>query len=192
MSLEFSQSITPFHLNVVKTDFTSHQVIYASQLYGTFFAIAARLNKDSTGNKLASMDLTLVNYKGLYNIGMLDETRTSFDSNGNTPKLTVHLSAFAGTHGNGKSIPVDCNHIPLSTLTKMEVNRQLHSFYSGGSPISKHLEDNCFDSEFYERDGSAIRAKTRMDDLLDAHFLTSYKPDSSSSGVCKNASINFV
>ncbi|NKI33153.1 hypothetical protein [Croceivirga thetidis] len=187
MSLEILKDVTPFKLNLNKSDSTNHQVIYASQLYGTFFAVSAKL--EFNGSLLKSMKLTLVNYKGLYNLGLLDATRTSFELDGGKAKLTLHLSAFYGVHGNGKELTVDCEDADLTNIVEMDVNRQLHSFYQSGDPLTQHLFNHCLDSEFYERDGAAISPRERMDTKIEEIVHDDPHMETAASGVCKITSL---
>lgn len=190
MEYEILKDVTPFTLTLKKDDTTRHQVIYASQLYGTFFAVAAKL-KIETGI-LSEIDLTLVNYKGLYNIGLLDLTKPSFDVdiNGHAT-LKLHLSAMTGTHGNGKSVSVDGKNTPISKLSSMTVSRKLHPF-GDNAEITDHLFDNFFDSEFYERDGAAILKKEHMDDMKQKTDDSFMGIESSKTGKCMKSTVIFI
>ena len=183
MSLKSAPIITPFYLMGDKNDFSTHQIIYASQLYGTFFAVAAKLNKHKTKGQLTTMDLTLVNYKGLLNIGLLKETEFKYDATTKSATLTLHLSAFKGVHGNGKALQIGCENTPLGPLVSMQVTRDLKTFMKH-TDMTKHLLDDCFDEEFYERDGAKMRKKTRMDDSVGIQG----GPNS----VCKTSFVKFV
>lgn len=185
MSILTLSNNNPFYLKMDKSDFNTHQIIYASQLYGTFFAVAAKLIKNPKNeDELSSMELSLVNYKGLLNIGMLDETMSSFQPNDNSYLLTLHLGALQkGKHGPGNIMKVDCKNTAISSLKSMVVTRELHSFMNHKDP-ENHLLDDVFDDEFFERDGVVIRKRDRLDDKI--------TPFAGPKTVCKNTSIKFV
>ncbi len=185
MSILTLSNNTPFYLKVDKSDFSTHQIIYASELYGTFFSVAAKLleNPDKKG-ELSSMELYLVNYKGILNIGMLELTKTSFVIDKKGAILTLHLGALQnGTHGPGNSITVDCKNIPISSLKSMVVTRELHSFMNHQDP-KNHLNDDVFDEEFFERDGVVIIKRDRLDDKISTAM--------GATTVCRDTSVKFV
>ncbi|APQ18029.1 hypothetical protein [Maribacter hydrothermalis] len=142
------------------------QLVYASQLYGTFFAVSACLKLSQDGKYLNSMTLSLINYKGLLNIGMLDETKTSwkFEAKTGMGSIVLFLKAMEGSHGHSKSIEVDCKNVELKNFKNLLVSRKLRPF--GEHPTSKtaHLNESCFDEEFYDRDGAVIGESERLDD----------------------------
>jgi len=189
MALEILTKISPFALHVVKKS----TKIYASQLYETFFAVGAKLNLENGDTELASMDLTLVNYKGLYNLGMSDLTKISFSSDGKLARLKLHLSAFTGIHGNDKVLKLNFSNKDLSKLETMNVTRKLHSFSNhSNADMTNHLYDNCFDNEFYERDGAAIVERVRMDDKIEEYNKNKVGPKADVGGVCRTSTIVFV
>lgn len=145
--------------NINRNDPITNQLIYCSQLYGTFFAVSARLNVKA--GFLKSMTLTLINFKGLYNIGMLKETKRSFVPEGNGAKLTLYLKANAGRFGRDRQLKIRCN-LPIDNLEGLVVTRVLKPISS--SSTKQHLEEGLFDSEFYERDGYKINNLNRLDD----------------------------
>ncbi|WP_423999463.1 hypothetical protein [Maribacter sp. IgM3_T14_3] len=149
--------------NIDKNDPNSNQLIYCSQLYGTFFAVSGRLNIED--GMLNSITLYLLNYKGLYNIGMLKETKTSFKPEGNGVTLTLHLKANSGRHGKDRPLKVKCNNISIEGLKGLTVNRELHRMSRVNN--NEHLQEGLFDSEFYQRDGSKIKDMDRLDDEKD-------------------------
>jgi len=195
MEYEKHKNITPITLSIDRKEEKRNQLIYASQLYGTFFAVSAQLQINKEG-KLTGMKLALINYKGLFNLGILDLTsKFKIDSAGKA-SLKLHLSAFRGTHGNGKSISVNCEPFLVKNLSELEVTRELHSFaeYQDGV-LGEHLDDRCFDNEFYERDGAAIYRRDRMDDgtaKIVAKDVGKHTPDSNKTGECMTSNCQFV
>lgn len=146
-------------LSVKKMDEEENQLIYCSQLYGTFFAVSAKLKLTANKKNLESMDISLINYKGLYNIGILDITRTSWKYNNGKAELVLHLRANYGLHGFGRNLTIDCKNTPLIDLEQLTVSRHLHRIFPKPHPhghIKDHLYEDFFDNEFYRRDGYAI------------------------------------
>lgn len=142
--------------NLRKDDPSTNQLIYCSQLYGTFFCVGAKLNVKK--NKLLNMELRLLNFKGLYNIGILDQTKFSFEKHGEDYLLTLHLKANSQTHGNNKPVMVDCKEVDISNNPSLFVTRFLHPLYEG----DEQLEQGLFDSEFYVRDGAYVNTNDMM------------------------------
>lgn len=190
MSLQFAANISPMVVNVQKKETPKDfQLIYASQLYGTFFAVGAKLVIKN--EHLIGFELCLINYKGLYNLGMASLTKVSFSKDLATAELTLHLSAFSGTHGHGNSLKINFDPVALASLKKMTVSRKIHSFNNHNN-ITSHLQDHCFDSEFYERDGAAIRPRNILDDALDQDPNGNSTDKVSPDGVCRTTKVNFT
>lgn len=149
--------------NIDKSNTKTNQLVYCSQLYGTFFAVGAKLKVKK--GKLKSMRLTLINFKGLYNIGMLNKTRNAFEFDGGKATITLYLKANAGKHGTkkGKQIEVDCDNVPLKDIKSLDVTRELQRMSL--KTYQEHLDEGFFDSEFYQRDGSLILDLSRLDDV---------------------------
>jgi hypothetical protein len=152
--------------NINLGDPTAHQFIYASQLYQTFFAVSATMTIEDNDKKepcLKRMRLSLINFKGHLNLGLLEGTKSSWYCNPNTKgaMLTLHLQPTKGEHGPiaGKYMDVDCKMTPLSHLKYFIVNRNLKR-YSDKTGLEM-LTEGVFDNEFYKRDGlRCIKAST--------------------------------
>ena len=170
-------------LNANLTNSSGHQLIYASQLYGTFFGVAARFIVE--GKMLKEMELSLINYKGIYNLGLIQKTEDSWAcDNGIDGKLCLHIRATGGLHGHlpNQSMTVKCE-TKLEKLQKMMVSRELYPIYDNiPSDYETHLHQPMFDSEFYERDGIAIRKRERLDTSIGIN----------TSGKCKNSLVYFL
>jgi len=149
--------------NINKTDSKSNQLVYCSQLYGTFFAVGAKLIIKN--GLLKKMKLTLINFKGLYNIGMLKKTKNTFEFDGKNATLTLLLKANGGRHGTkkGKQIVVNCRNTPIDKLNKLNVTRELKKISK--TEMDDHLDEGIFDSEFYQRDGSLVLELRRLDNV---------------------------
>ncbi|CAG2534724.1 MULTISPECIES: hypothetical protein [Maribacter] len=160
-----------------------YQLVYASQLYGTFFAVGAKFNV--LNDQLKSMELAIINYKGNYNLGLLPQTKDTWNcDNKIDANLCLHLKANGGLHGHkpNQSIVVECN-TDISSLKKMIVGRSLSPIYEDvPTNYEEHLHQPLFDSEFYERDGIAIRKRERLDNSLGPQTI----------GKCQNSFVYFV
>ncbi|MEA1785966.1 hypothetical protein U1E44_07685 [Arenibacter sp. GZD96] len=111
------------------------------------------------------MELDLINYKGLFNLGILaEETKAAWcepDSKGQA-LLTLHLKAANGLHSFKKdsTLIINCKKTPIDQLNEMIVSRELHPIYEmDQANYEEILRANLFDSEFYERDGVAVLKK---------------------------------
>lgn len=130
------------------------QLIYSSQLYGTFFSIYAKINLDNgkTDEKsyhLNSIDLKIVNYKGLINLGMV---RARFKKRRNGGEILIDVQGLGGE----PQINVECNHVeaPFSKTRKSylyveRTARPMHGDFGNGVV----LNNGVFDEEFYFREG---------------------------------------
>lgn len=195
MGYERNPNFTPITLSIQKSNKNDHQLIYASQLYGTFFAVSGKLNINETNGikHLIGIELTLTNYKGLFNIGILPQTKElEINTTGNAT-LVLHLSALRGNHGSSNRVTVTCEPFKIDDLKDINVSRELHAFadYQNGN-LTDHLKDDEFDSEFYERDGSAIYRKQRMDIVSQGQPTNIVGPRVSPTGQCKDTFSKFI
>lgn len=170
-------------LTVDLSDSSRFQLIYASQLYETFFGVAAKFN--IANDRLDTMELAIVNYKGHYNLGLLPETKNTWNcKDGINANFCLHLKANGGLHGHrpNQSMTVKCD-TPVKSLKNMVVGRLLSPIYDNvPSNYEEHLHQPLFDSEFYERDGIAIRERDRLDNTIAPQTI----------GKCQNAKVYFV
>ncbi len=142
-----------------------YQLIYTSQVYGTFFGIYAYFNINET--TLDSIRFKLINYKGIINIGIEDITHQINESNKTIEfNITIkgvsehqdfpHLSNNSSAGSGGYSI-----NVPLANIRNyyLEINRKIIPL---GAP-GKDTVNNVFDSEFYYRDGDRKPYQFRTD-----------------------------
>lgn len=165
MIVEKSEKLTTLMVNLNKNDKDSHQLVYASQLYGTFFAVGARLSID--GNNLTGIELALNNYKGLYNVGLMSSTRTTWRIDERTGVIVLHLKVDNGQNNEEltRSVTMELpSAISFDNLDALYITRVLHPM-SNASAVH-HLDENIFDSEFYTRNGAYISAIHRLDNYL--------------------------
>lgn len=136
------------------------QFVYTSQLYGTFFAVYAKVNADSSKKHIDKIALKIVNYKGPINIvihsAMYDSQRTNYSIqdpiDGHTKNIKIisislWLTGLIGHSETQKPVEVSCDL--GEEITFLEINRKL-------LPLSQHCNsvvDGVFDTEFYYRDG---------------------------------------
>jgi hypothetical protein len=157
-------------INVCKNQTKKHQFLYASQLYGTFFAVFGKLEiKES---KLCAIHLRLVNYKGNVRLGMEHATSKSWKKHAKGHKIKLYLKANDPTTVKGfdQDLKIDCNiDSDLSQLKSLVIQRELSPMYPEIT-IEEQLNQEVFDSEFYVKDGLFIVAKPNLDNLMDSYF----------------------
>ena len=125
-----------------------YQSIYSTQIYGTFFAIYAKFTLSDTDKDyytLEKIDLVLVNYKGLINIG-LTECEYKYNEDSKSAILKVEVRAL---HKN-KKLEVDCGNKKFKRdgTSVLDVDRRVLPMKGG-----KTMENEVFDEEFYYREG---------------------------------------
>ncbi|WP_420400614.1 hypothetical protein [Flagellimonas sp.] len=147
-------------------DHPVHHFIYGSQLYGTVFAIYGKFNiePEADGNKciVLSIELKLINYKGLINIGftkrkpILHRDRKSiFFGVQGASKITTQTICFRDPLVVG-SAPYDLIFkrllYPLKGFKFSLRERLCHGNIE--KPLGKPIpHKKYFDSEFYYRNG---------------------------------------
>lgn len=183
--------------NINTKDTTNKQVIYASQLYGTFFSVSAilKIREETTGEKyLDSVDLYLLNYKGNLNIGILrQETIDDFECDGVDMKITLHLKANINSHGlhPSKCTSIPCANFKVDDLETLLTTRELHRMNDNIADVYQNLEHGVFDSEYFRRDGIAIENQADVDDVKGIGNLAPYV-DINTSGRCKDTFSKFI
>ncbi|MET1260228.1 hypothetical protein ABV409_12845 [Flagellimonas sp. DF-77] len=167
--LKTNANFEPLYLNLdVTKKVDAYQIIYASQLYGTFFAIGARFELNDDCSEIEGIELTLNNYRGLYNIGMHYNTANNWETKGDIGVLKLQLMAYNGTDNDDlvKKLTMNLSeNIPLSDIKGIFTTRDLISF-TKADPIEDHLDEPTFDSEYFERNGRYIKRKKRLDSVL--------------------------
>lgn len=153
-------------LNLRLEDANRYQLVYASQLYGTFFSVFAKLTiKNDT---LKTIQLSLVNYKGQVNLGLLPDTSGTWGPGEEGLEFTLHLKGNAGKHqyNDKEEIIVDCKNTPISDLDDgLVVRRLLLPMYEQSADLTKQLSKGIFDTEFFQRDGAFVTNRYHLDDL---------------------------
>jgi hypothetical protein len=151
----------------IQIDSNENQLIYASQLYGTLFAVSGKFTLSPDKQKLKAIEFKLINYKGTLNLGLLSITRSDLIPDVTVEgrfNLTLQLKAMHGVHGHNKSLSLNDLDIDTNSFKQLLVTRRLHRF-GPIENITEHLNDMVFDTEFFERDGAVIKEKNiHMDD----------------------------
>jgi hypothetical protein len=173
-----------------------NQLIYASQLYGTLFAVSGKFKLSEDKQKLIEIEFKLINYKGTLNLGILSITNSDLVKDTKVDGryiLTLQLKAMDGVHGHNKSIKLTNLDIDINLFKQLLVTRRLHRF-GPINDITSHLDDMVFDSEFFERDGAVIREKNiHMDDATITHEDESFVDIlTTKSGKCKTTLSNVI
>ena len=127
-----------------------YQSIYASQLYGTFFAIYGKFHlksEDENFYYLDSIDLSIVNYKGLFNILIKDYHFLPNTPNSNDSTLIIEVRALKGNEFQR----VDCKgqRFRKDGSSYLHVDRRVAYLHSRGVA----LDSGVYDTEFFYREG---------------------------------------
>ncbi|NQZ77048.1 MAG: hypothetical protein HRT61_13240 [Ekhidna sp.] len=148
------------------------QLVYATQLYGSLFALTARFQTEKLENgniMIRQIDFVGVNYKGPLNLGIINLEVKKVPSNKlEKGFLVVNITLQANDamvfsreiSKKGLDIEVDCSNDEKKML---KIHRSLAPMYEGNSD---KIEDQAFvhgkfDSEFFERDGVYVKRKEK-------------------------------
>ncbi|WP_299684209.1 hypothetical protein [uncultured Dokdonia sp.] len=142
-SVDFSQLSGTFILN----DNGRYQAIYGSQNYQTYYTIYANFTFEN--DILQTIDLELINYKGIINMGFLNPNGGDIAVNLSEDVLVLDMPIKGMTGHTHTQIDVSSKNINISNINNINVFRLLHPLFSH----SRHMENNIFDSEFFYRNG---------------------------------------
>ena len=166
-----TKQINPLNLTLTislkEEDDSRMQLVYASQVYQTFFCVFGAFEIDRTNPmnlKLQGVHLQLINYKGLLNLGIVGVSNPIRTGNGVEIIFKIKASVPSGIMKyyqfdeaivikNGKHI--DFHRI----LEPMDVD-----------PVRGVSGSNVYDTEFYERDGLYNRKRTVRLDVDSENF----------------------
>lgn len=148
------------------------QMVYASQLYGTFFAVYAKIVANKDEKCMNSIDLKLINYKGPINLGIHEATynvkrkKISIIDHMNGNSLTINVLSVtlwirALTEQDGCEKPITIEQSINEDETYLEINRKLLPLSENGNCVV----DGVFDSEFYYRDGLSKPIPKKLDEI---------------------------
>ncbi len=175
--------------NVNLKNNSDYQAIYASQLYGTFFMIYANFTcgkeDKGKGHLLKEIELKIINYKGLLNLGIAkskfkpktkrQRVRKPNGQNVVVPTpfggtINVRVRVLHDSNPNDLTIKNINHYCPKNSF--IEVNRSVQRI---NPDITKPVTNNVFDEEFYYREGvkrdfkeNFKKRKPIPDELMDA------------------------
>lgn len=153
--------------NVSFKNQSDFQSIYSSQLYGTFFAVYAKFTLDENDEKLQTIELALINYKGDYNLGLVENKITEeelvVNEESGMLKFKIHVRALSKSYG-GNTVTLKLeNPIDLSGLDIFFIDRKLYPMHTDKHGNSIGIYNGLFDKEFYYRDGDLLVKRPRID-----------------------------
>lgn len=133
-----------------------YHFVYASQLYGTLFAVYGSFSGQDNGSSFTvnSVTLRLINYKGVINIGFHGQPQFQKDNINfgvialsNNEEVVVPILPAINV-AKGGQVPLTFSRIlhPLNAFSA-------HQTSPAGQLSSAPPTTPVFDSEFYERDG---------------------------------------
>lgn len=149
------------------------QFLYASQLYGTTFAVYGRFNHapmaiNDNECKLQSLELKLLNYRGVINLGFVEERPTHRVDEANPDQYIIEFKVQAFKPKRDQK--VDFNQaisIPKGKNVRFTFNRILlpmEGFEDGSNNANdinvvrnmsdERLNKEYFDTEFMDRSGT--------------------------------------
>jgi hypothetical protein len=145
-----------------------NQFVYASQLYGTFFAVygvfkTSKVTDDK--RKIDNIILNIINYKGFVNVGLV---KADFDKNNNTIELHVRGMVDPKNH-----IQVNFQgvNVELERGEEFKLYRHLDRLSAAKADVDK---DYVFDGEFYNRDGLTMYPRIRYEQLSESEIKSDF------------------
>ena len=134
---------------ILQPESERYQVIFASQNYGTFYAFYAKLN--FAKDHLESIDFKLVNYKGIINLGFLNnnDRGIKFDFSPETGTLDIEIIIKGLTQNYETNKLYIGESISANDIKNIFIARKLKRMANNGSEI-----DGVFDNEFHYRSGN--------------------------------------
>lgn len=137
---------------VCPEDQENYQVLYSSQLYGTFFSVYVRFNCKTTAVDhyvLKSIDFKLINYKGLLDIGIVNINGPwEYEEELNHPELKLFNIEVRALSGN-ENYTLPCENLVVNRGDYIYTQRTLTRLHDGGNAHANKI----FDEEFYYREG---------------------------------------
>jgi len=133
----------------------TYQLVYASQLYGTFFSVYGSFKTKIEGDEctINTADFEIINYKGPINLGLKDVTYCECEK-----LFHIHLQGMLNQY-----IITDVQAFEGLCLSKGEIltfKRKLIPLEN----VTTGPSNDVFDSEFYLRDGSWSAKRIRLED----------------------------
>lgn len=142
------------------------QVLYNSQLYGTFFGIYGVVEAEENGDLyiINSFKLKIVNYKGEINLGLVDAQFVANDVGGKPMggTLAITVQGMHTTPNDELGVPSLVGEKISKQGASLTVERFLKPLHSNKEP----LKNGVFDSEFHYREGKLISGKTERREFI--------------------------
>ena len=148
--------------NIDFTNRDEYQAIYDSQLYGTFFAIYAKLTINNLGTgeyTLQKAELFLLNYKGNLDLGIVQaEFKIAETPPPNKKVVGGIFKIEVQAKYTNPTTPILDNVIKktfkiYNKKSFLFVDRRLKRLHPQNATNGIALKDGIFDSEFYYREG---------------------------------------
>ncbi len=137
-----------------------YQLVYASQLYCTFFMVYAKIDASLTGNDytLNSIDLHLINYKGILDLGIRQAVFEWIQDNDNPDiyhaKIKIEVQAmYSSSPEDCKVKGINTDHTLKPRNSYLLVDRRLKPMHPENQNGKVMLVNGVFDSEFFYREG---------------------------------------
>ncbi len=134
--------------NVNLHNTSDYQLIYSSQLYGTFFNLYAKFDASLNGDiyTIKTISLKVINYKGIVNIGISRASQLLPDPNDtNGHVLNLEVQALNGN----TDVELKNLNYAIKRGENLNVDRKLIPMHTNGNPMNNSL----FDEEFFFREG---------------------------------------
>ncbi|MEQ9423917.1 MAG: hypothetical protein RJQ09_05835 [Cyclobacteriaceae bacterium] len=145
-------------------DNDNYQVAYSSQVYGTFFSVYARFNKDENVNEddleegqfaIASIDFKVINYRGLLDVGITAIKGPGVFAaalNDDHVKLfNIEVQAGLSNEKHEYNLPTDGLLMKKGEI--MFIQRTLKRLHDRPDRDDRPLSAGIFDSEYFYREG---------------------------------------
>lgn len=136
------------------------QSIYTSQLYGTFFGIYAKVNARDNDQKdywtLDAMELKIMNYKGIVNLGITQAKLIESKHDGihnNDARLYVEVQACYNMPDEFIKVENSSGQKFTKGKANIRLERFLKPMHAHSNGVKQQLNDGVFDEEFFYREG---------------------------------------
>ena len=135
------------------------QLVYGSQLYGTFFGVfASFIIKDK---KISGVKLQNINYKGIINLGIVGiKVYKGTEKEGTSKNLYMEVFLKAFQPSDKIQTFTFKEEFSVENIKEVIVSRNLQSFATNNK--TGLGDNNMFDTEFYEKDGLYVREKKKI------------------------------